>query len=113
MLTIALTVFAIAALGGVFLAVHVLRGQLAPWPISLLHAALGAAGLVILLLVVLDSARPLATWALGLLAVAALGGFFLASMHLRSKVAPKAVVGLHALLAMAGFVMLLAVFLGS
>lgn len=113
MLTIALAIFALAALGGLYLAVHVLRGKLAPWLISLLHAALGAAGLVTLLLVVLDGGPPLATWALALLAVAALGGFFLASLHLRSKLAPKGVVAVHALLAVAGFVTLLAVFLGA
>jgi hypothetical protein len=40
-------VFAIGALGGLTLAFgYVLRGRFAPWALSLLHAALGAAGLL-------------------------------------------------------------------
>jgi hypothetical protein len=49
MLGYALIVFAIGALGGIALASFVLRGRLAPWPLSLLHAALGAIGLIIVL----------------------------------------------------------------
>jgi hypothetical protein len=45
--------------------------------------------------------------ALGLLVVAALGGFYLASLHLRGTVAPKAVVFVHAGVAVAGFLTLL------
>src|SRR5262245_52065458 len=40
MLAYALVVFAIGALGGVLLATYVLRGRLAPWALSLLHAGL-------------------------------------------------------------------------
>ena len=38
---------------------------------------------------------------------AALGGFYLASLHLRGTVAPKAVVLVHAGVAVAGFLTLL------
>jgi hypothetical protein len=112
MLTIALIVFAVAAVGGLVLALHVLRGKFAPWPLSLLHAALGATGLVLLLLAVLQGlAGSLAAWALGLFVVAALGGFYLASLHRRQVLPPKGVVVLHALLAVSGFGFLLAVVL--
>jgi len=112
MLTIALIVFAVAAVGGLVLALHVLRGKFAPWPLSLLHAALGATGLVLLLLAVLQGlAGSLAAWALGLFVVAALGGFYLASLHRRQVVPPKGVVVLHALLAVSGFGLLLAMVL--
>jgi len=47
MLKIAVLIFAIGALGGLFMATRVLRAQMAPWAISLLHAALGATGLVL------------------------------------------------------------------
>jgi len=40
MLKIAVLIFAIGALGGLVMATRVLRGQLAPWALSLLHAAL-------------------------------------------------------------------------
>ncbi len=107
MLNIAAVVFAIAALGGIVLAAHVLRGRFAPWALSLLHAALGAAGLVLVLVAVLGGARGNAALALGLLVLAALGGFLLASFHYRKQLPPKAIV-VHAVVAVAGFGVLLA-----
>lgn len=108
MLITALIVFAIAALGGLFLASRVLRGHLAPWAISILHALLGASGLVLLILTVVQGgASARVTAALAILILAALGGFFLASIHLRGRVAPKAVVFVHAGVAVAGFLTLL------
>ena len=108
MLTYALSIFAIAAVGGLVLASSVLRGKLAPWAISILHALLGASGLVLLILVVLQGTTPARiSAALGLLVVAALGGFYLASLHLRGTVAPKAVVFVHAGVAVVGFLTLL------
>ena len=46
-------------------------------------------------------------YALIVFAVAALGGFYLASLHLRKQVAPKAIVFVHAGLAVVGFLTLL------
>jgi len=43
MLVYAVIAFAVAALGGLVMATSVLRGRLAPWALSLVHAALGAA----------------------------------------------------------------------
>jgi hypothetical protein len=109
MLQFAVLVFAIGALGGVVLATSVLRGRLAPWALSLLHAALGAAGLVLTALVVLGGGAdvpPRTGLALLLLAVAALGGFFLASYHLRKQPGPRPVVLIHAAVAVVGFVLL-------
>lgn len=106
MLIYALFAFGIAAVGGLILAASVLRGRLAPWALSLVHAALGATGLVLTLLAVLDGAGGYAPIALGVLVVAALGGFFLASFHLRQMPGPKPVVAIHALVAVLGFVML-------
>ncbi|MBB3278105.1 MULTISPECIES: hypothetical protein [unclassified Pseudoxanthomonas] len=108
MLITALIVFAIAAMGGLFLASRVLRGHLAPWAISILHALLGASGLILLILTVVQGgASARVTAALAILILAALGGFFLASIHLRGRVAPKAVVFVHAGVAVAGFLTLL------
>lgn len=113
MLTYAIIIFAVAALGGLVLAKNVLSGKLAPWPLSILHALLGAAGLVILVLMVINGAGAgRITAALALLVVAALGGFFLASFHLREKIAPKGIVMVHAGVAVVGFLILLSVFLG-
>ena len=108
MLTTALIVFAIAAMGGLFMASRVLRGHLAPWAISILHALLGASGLILLILTIVQGgASARVTAALAILILAALGGFFLASIHLRGRVAPKAVVFVHAGVAVAGFLTLL------
>ena len=108
MLVYAVIVFAIAALGGLVMAASVLRGRLAPWALSLLHAGLGAAGLILVLLAVLAGAAQNATIALVILAIAALGGFFLASFHLRGTPGPKPVVLIHASVAVIGFLLLTA-----
>ena len=109
MLQAAVIVLAIGALGGLVLASYVLRGRLAPWALSLLHAALGATGLVLTALVVFGNGATVpnhAGLALLLLAIAALGGFFLASVHLRKQPGPKAVVLIHAGVAVIGFILL-------
>lgn len=109
MLQWAVIVFAIGALGGLVLATSVLRGKLAPWSLSVLHALLGATGLVLTAIVVFGlsgSVAPHAGIALVLLVIAALGGFFLASFHVRNRPGPKAVVLIHAGVAVIGFVLL-------
>src|SRR5262245_5002706 len=110
MLLYAVIVFAIAALGGLTLAaVYVLRGRLAPWALSLLHAALGAIGLLLLIYAALTTGIPgTALAALVILVIAGLGGFYLASIHLRGEVATKSVVFIHAGVAVIGFLTLLA-----
>lgn len=112
MLTYLIIVLAIAAVGGVVLAMKVFSGQLAPWPLSIVHALLGATGLIMLIMLVLEgSGDSRLTAALGLLVVAALGGFYLASLHVKGNVAPKNVVLIHAGVAVAGFLTLLSLFL--
>jgi hypothetical protein len=106
MLTYALFAFAAAALGGLVLASSVLRGRLAPWALSLAHAGLGALGLVLTGIALLRAEAGGLTLALVVLVVAALGGFYLASIHLRGSVAPKAVVAIHAAAAVLGVVLL-------
>ncbi len=102
-----LAVFAATAVVGLYLASRVLGGKLAPWAAGLLHAALGASGLVILALAYFNGGVPqMAAIALVVLLLAALGGFLLGSFHLRKQVAPKAVVVIHALVAVAGFLLL-------
>jgi len=108
MITYAVIVFAIAALGGLFLATHVLRGRFAPWAISLLHAGLGALGLVLLIVALAQGVASQAVLiGFVILLVAALGGFFLASFHLRKSLPPKAVVVIHAGVAVVGFLTVL------
>lgn len=108
MLHLALVAFAVAAVGGLILAARVLRDRFAPWALSLLHALLGAAGLVLLIgLLVQGNGQQRVLVGFVLLLVAALGGFFLASFHLRKQLPPKAVVVVHAGVAVTGFLTLL------
>ncbi|GCB05223.1 hypothetical protein [Ralstonia sp. SET104] len=112
MLNYAIVVFAIAAVGGLVLAAHVLRDKFAPWVLSLLHALLGAAGLALLIaLLVQGNAPQKVLISFVLMLVAALGGFFLASFHVRKKLPSKAVVVIHAGVAVAGFLTLASVLL--
>ncbi len=113
MLTYAVIIFAIGAAGGVFLASRVLFGKLAPWPVSIVHASLGAIGIILLITALVEGQQASRlTAALILFIIAALGGFFLASFHLRKKIAPKAIVIIHASIAVLGFLTLLSIVLG-
>ena len=114
MVVYALIVFAIGALGGLTLAgMYVLQGRLAPWPLSLVHAALGATGLLLLIYAALTTGISGAVLtALVILVIAALGGFYLASIHLRGELAKKPVVFIHAGAAVIGFLTLLCAVLG-
>ncbi len=110
MISYALMIFAIAAVGGLILAGHVLRDKFAPWFLSLLHALLGAIGLILLIVLLAQGPAPApVTVGFVLLVLAALGGFFLASFHVRKKLPPKAVVVVHAALAVIGFLTLFSV----
>lgn len=112
MLIYAIIVFAIAAVGGLVLAAQVLYGKFAPWALSLLHAALGAIGLVLLItLLAQDNMSPKVLIGFILMLVAALGGGFLASFHVRRKLPPKAVVVIHPGVAIVGFLTLASVLL--
>jgi hypothetical protein len=107
MLKIAVVLLAIGALGGLFMAARIFSGRKAPWPLSILHALLGAVALILILLNVINGSGGLLLTSLIVLAVAALGGFILASSHARDRLAPKGVVVIHALVAVAGFLLLL------
>jgi len=111
MLKIALLIFAIGAIGGLILASSVLRGKLAPWALSIVHMLLGATGLVLTALVVLggsEEGKGMVPIALLILVVAALEGFYLASIHVKKKVASMGIVFTHATFAVIGFLLLLA-----
>jgi hypothetical protein len=115
MLPIAVGLFAVAALGGVTLAVLHFTKKNLPIGLALVHGLLGASGLVVLLLAVMQGGTPAkAAYALILFVGAALGGFYLFSFHLRKKALPSPVVIIHALVAVIAFgLLLVATFLGG
>ncbi len=109
MYLLSLGLFAVAAIGGLAMAIMHFRGISPPkTALAVLHGLFAASGLVVLLLALIKagfSGKP--GIAFGLLAVAALGGFVLLSSHAQGKRLPSALVVGHALLAVAGFVTLL------
>lgn len=106
-MTIALGLFALGAVTGLYLAVQHFRGQPLNMSAALAHGAFGAAGLVLLALALYKIGfAGLGAVALGIFVAAALGGFLLFSFHLRGKRLPTPVVIVHALAAVSAFVML-------
>ena len=106
----ALILFALAAVGGLFLAVRHFQQAGLPRPVVLIHGVVAAAALVLLALAYFGGFAA-AGLPLLLLVIAALGGFFLLSFDLRGRRLPSAVVVIHALVAVAGVVTLLLVLL--
>ncbi len=108
MLILSVILFAVAALGGLVLGVLGLRQRDLPMWLSLIHGVVAAAGLITLILgVVQGNAGSLVIISLILFLIAALGGFVLFSYHLRKKPHPKGLIVIHALVAVIAFVLLL------
>jgi hypothetical protein len=107
-MVLALILFGVSALGGVALAVIRLRGrEIPPTPLAIIHGLVGAAGLVALLLAVMNApVPPQARTALIGFVIAALGGFALFSFHLRRKALPIPLVVIHGLVAVISFIIL-------
>jgi glucose uptake protein GlcU len=108
MFNYAVLLFAVAAAIGLFMAVQHFRGRTPPPAgLAILHGLLAVSGVVALLLGVRDIGTGTAhTWALGLFVVAALGGLYLVSHHMRQKPLPNGVVIIHALVAVVAFLIL-------
>lgn len=109
MMQLSLILFAVAAIAGLTMAIMHFRGVSPPKTVlAVLHGLFAASGLVVLLLALIKTGfGGKAGIALGLLVVAALGGFALLSFHAKSQRLPSALVVGHALLAVAGFLTLL------
>lgn len=108
MLILSVILFAVAALGGLVLGVLGLRQRDLPMWLSLIHGVVAAAGLITLILgVVQGNAGSLVIISLILFLIAALGGFVLFSYHLRKRPHPKGLIVIHALVAVIAFVLLL------
>jgi len=108
MLTIAVVLFAAAALGGGTLATLHFRQKGLPMVLAVGHGLLAAAGLVVLIVAVVGgSTGNLLIASLTLFVIAALGGFALFSFHLRRLRLPTPVVLIHGLVAVIAFVLLL------
>lgn len=103
MVGLAVLLFLLAAVGGLYMAAHIFKGEFPPVFVAVAHGALAATALVLVILAALKpEAAPLVKYGAGILFLAALGGFFLASFHLRRVAHPRGVVVIHALVAVTG-----------
>jgi len=107
--------FAIAALGGIIMAMIRFSGRdYPPMWVAIIHGLFAAAGLVTLLLFVFGGAAATSHWvALVLFVVAAIVGFVLFSYHLKSRPLPIPTMVIHALIAVVALVVLLVVLFGA
>lgn len=100
--------FAIAALGGLTLASMKFMGKELPMPLALGHGIFAAAGLVTLIINVVQSRiNTLMNVSLLLFFIVAIGGFTLFSLHLMQKKQPNWLIAVHGLGAVISFVVLL------
>ena len=108
--TWAIVLIAVAAVIGLYMAANHFRGRTPPKAVhAVLHGALAVSGAVLALLGVHDMGYGgLHTWALVLFAIAAAGGLFLAGQHMSQVRLSSGVVVIHALVAVTGFLVLLA-----
>ncbi len=108
MFTYAVLLIAVAAVVGLYMAIGHFRGRSPPpTGAALLHGVLAVSGVVLLLIGVLQIGfGTVHTWALVLFAVAALGGLYLVSFHMRRRALPSAVVVIHGMVAAVAFLIL-------
>jgi len=107
----AVTLFAIAAGGGLVMAgVRATGDRNPPAWLAMLHGLLAAAGLTLLLFAAFTIGLPkYALWGTVLLIVAAVGGLYLnLGFQEKRELLPKPVMYVHALIAVIGFVLLIA-----
>jgi hypothetical protein len=102
----ALTVFGMAALGGIYLLSLVLRDKQTPKLVSAIHGLFAVSGLI-LLIVYCTKYNPGPGLSIGIFVVAALGGFVLIYKDLTEKKVPKWLGIVHGLTAVTGYITLL------
>lgn len=103
MLVTAILIFLVAAIGGLIMATRIFSDRTPPVAFAVGHGLFAATGLLLLLWMwAQGQLTGLATAGLVILVLAAIGGFFLLSFHVRGKPHPKPVVVVHASVAVIG-----------
>lgn len=108
-MTTAIVLFAVAALGGIVMALMRLGGrELPPLGLALVHGLFAAGGLVALILALVGHGYTMVT-IIALLGFvgAALGGFYLFSLHMKKQALPIPAVLAHGGFAVISFILLL------
>jgi hypothetical protein len=112
MLTVAVILFAIAAIFGLILITKILGSKETPKPVVYLHGLLAAVGLVLLIVYSMSPDSKSVAISLILFIIAAIGGFILFGRDLTNKPGPKWLAVVHALAAVTSFIILLTVAFG-
>ncbi len=109
MFNYAVLLIAVAAVIGLYMAVGHFKGRTPPKAgVAILHGLVAVSGVILLLLGVWEIGFGTAhTWALVLFGVAALGGLYLVSHHMRQRPLPNGVIVIHGLVAVVAFLVLL------
>jgi hypothetical protein len=109
MFHLAVILIALGAILGLTMAIQHFKGRTPPAPpLAILHGLLAVSGVIVLLLGVWDLGFGTAhTWALVLFGIAALGGLYLVSHHMRQRPLPNGVIVIHGLVAVIAFLVLL------
>src|SRR5215213_3117126 len=107
MLYLAIALFALAAILGIIIFKNWLTSAHTSRGVIYAHGIFAAIALVVLLVFVLRNPVSSLQWSIGLFVVAALGGFYMFFRDLRGKFSPMWLATVHALLAVAGFGLLL------
>ncbi len=108
-MTTAIVLFAIAALGGIVMALMRLGGrELPPLGLAIVHGLFAAAGLITLIVTLIGHGYTMAT-VIALIGFvgAALGGFYLFSLHLKKQALPIPSMIVHGGFAVVSFIILL------
>lgn len=104
LLTTAIVVLAVTAVGGLVAASFRARGSNPPMWLGIVHGVAAATGLVLLVLsAAFEGLNTALAWGLGLLSVSALGGFVLFGTHLRKNLIHGPLVLVHGLISTSGF----------
>lgn len=104
----AIALFALSAVLGLAILIKWLAKKDASKGVIYSHGIVAAIALVLLIIYAIQNPNNFPKISIILFVVAALGGFYMFFNDLRKKPSPMAVAFIHALLAVGGFVMLLA-----
>jgi hypothetical protein len=103
-----IVLFAIAAVGGLTLAIMKFNGKGLPWSLVIGHGIFAASGLVALIVNIFqDMSNFLMNLSLVLFLITAVGGFTVLSFHLRKKAQPSSLIFIHGTAAVISFILLI------
>jgi lysozyme family protein len=107
MLNFSIALFAVAAVLGLIVLLALLKKKETPKPVVLAHGAVAAIALVLLIVYGVQHPDHFPKVSIIIFALAAIGGFYLFFNDMKKKPGPVSVAIVHALAAVAGFVVLL------